>query len=323
MHKDRIEYIDALKGLLIILVVIGHTGINSGIQKWIYSFHMPLFLIISGFFYKEDKNIIVYKRVKRLLGPFLVYTVMAVGFPGLPWLIFKSQVIEWERVFYLKERIFFNTPIWFLIVLFFIEIKMNIIGRIFSNKQQVRKLVLLILIQILTIKYCPMLPFGIRIGLASCSTFYIGVLWRENIKYFSFSRKISNLILIFLLPITLFCGYKFGRIDVYTMQFSDNLFEYYLLIGLNFLVWIEICKRLVNIKILKLFGKNTIYILGLHYYILLFMGIGLKLLKIQEELIEKIGLYFIQALIVLILSYTIIKIKEIYICRIEEVKKSI
>ncbi|MGL5354984.1 MAG: acyltransferase family protein [Cetobacterium sp.] len=136
MYKDRIEYIDTLKGILIVLVVIGHTGINPSIQKWIYSFHMPLFFIISGFFYKFDSNIVSYKRVKRLLLPFLIYTLMAVIFPGLPLLILKSKELEWEKIFYLKERIFFNTPIWFLIVLFFIEIKLNIISKILSNKQQ-------------------------------------------------------------------------------------------------------------------------------------------------------------------------------------------
>lgn len=133
MQKNRVEYIDTLKGLLIILVIFGHTGINSNIQKWIYSFHMPLFLIISGFFYKEESYIINYRRVKGLILPFVLFTCLGVLFPAIPSLILKSKPIEWNKIFYLKERIFFNTPIWFLIVLFFIEMKINILNRIIKR----------------------------------------------------------------------------------------------------------------------------------------------------------------------------------------------
>lgn len=48
---ERIQFIDRLKGLAIILVVIGHLGlsqVNEGIVKFIYTFHMPLFMFLSG-----------------------------------------------------------------------------------------------------------------------------------------------------------------------------------------------------------------------------------------------------------------------------------
>ena len=46
----RDKNIDAAKGMAIVLVVMGHvcTGI-PGLVKWIYSFHMPLFFLISGY----------------------------------------------------------------------------------------------------------------------------------------------------------------------------------------------------------------------------------------------------------------------------------
>jgi fucose 4-O-acetylase-like acetyltransferase len=56
---SRIPYLDFLKGFLILLVVIGHTlqhGIyrgegfwNDSFLKWIYIFHMPLFMAVAGF----------------------------------------------------------------------------------------------------------------------------------------------------------------------------------------------------------------------------------------------------------------------------------
>ena len=52
----RDSSIDIAKGVGIILVVFGHdTLCPSIIRNVIFSFHMPLFFILSGYFYK-DKN---------------------------------------------------------------------------------------------------------------------------------------------------------------------------------------------------------------------------------------------------------------------------
>ena len=45
--KERLNYIDLMKGIGIFLVVSGHAG--SPFVDWIYSFHMGLFFWISGY----------------------------------------------------------------------------------------------------------------------------------------------------------------------------------------------------------------------------------------------------------------------------------
>ena len=52
--KQRLEYIDILRGFAIFLVVLGHVLEHAGLKNgflfhFIYSFHMPLFICISGF----------------------------------------------------------------------------------------------------------------------------------------------------------------------------------------------------------------------------------------------------------------------------------
>ena len=46
----RLDYMDAVKGIGILLVVMGHNlqGIPA-LTSWIYSFHMPLFFIVTGY----------------------------------------------------------------------------------------------------------------------------------------------------------------------------------------------------------------------------------------------------------------------------------
>ena len=47
--SERIAWIDAAKGIGILLVVLGHTfNIPVWLHNWIYSFHMPLFFLLAG-----------------------------------------------------------------------------------------------------------------------------------------------------------------------------------------------------------------------------------------------------------------------------------
>ncbi len=69
MVKQRLLYWDTLKGFLIILVVLGHCGtaVGNNLLSSIYIFHMPLFILISGYFSKRadlrnwggDKRLII------------------------------------------------------------------------------------------------------------------------------------------------------------------------------------------------------------------------------------------------------------------------
>lgn len=55
LQKERDTSIDIMKGILIILVIVGHmTDISNSLRGMIYSFHMPAFFILAGCFFKID-----------------------------------------------------------------------------------------------------------------------------------------------------------------------------------------------------------------------------------------------------------------------------
>lgn len=75
--KKRIEYLDIARGIAIILMVIGH--VVSGYKRAIiFSFHMPLFIIISGFFFKSGRNIKeeIVNIIKKLIIPYIVSIII-------------------------------------------------------------------------------------------------------------------------------------------------------------------------------------------------------------------------------------------------------
>lgn len=81
----RLEFIDYAKGLAILLVVIGHllqynlVGTSSkDLFDMIYSFHMPLFMFLSGYVaslsidkYMSHKGEFIQKKAASLLVPFM------------------------------------------------------------------------------------------------------------------------------------------------------------------------------------------------------------------------------------------------------------
>lgn len=51
---NRIVYFDIAKGIGILAVLVGHSQVSSALNDLIYSFHMPLFFIVSGYFISSN-----------------------------------------------------------------------------------------------------------------------------------------------------------------------------------------------------------------------------------------------------------------------------
>ncbi len=135
-----------LSGLTMIMVVAGHLGYDimavGGLFPY-YSFHVPLFLFISGYFYKdaEEEHPLAYvcKKCRRLILPYLA------------WNLFYGLVAQFlhTRGFTMGEEISFRTlfvtpflhgyqflyqyAAWFVPVLFFIEM-MNLLMRLIARR---------------------------------------------------------------------------------------------------------------------------------------------------------------------------------------------
>lgn len=137
-HRKRYIQIDYAKGLGILLVVLGHAiqeihrkGVNNDfivtVLDWIYSFHMPLFFVLSGlgfnFKYCRQQTINCFEEIKsfsrRLLIPYCVWSgIYLIGSCCLA-LYKKNSIIS-----VIKEKCYAflsmrgAAPLWFLAALF-------------------------------------------------------------------------------------------------------------------------------------------------------------------------------------------------------------
>ena len=133
--SNRTIWVDAIKGLAIILVVFGHTwrscdlaglfetapeGLFAAVDARIYAFHMPLFFMASGFFVlaslrRSSPADFVLSRLTRLIWPLILWTYIFIGSKLVAGSLANDPLT-------LEPRIFFPIPgqwqFWFLWALF-------------------------------------------------------------------------------------------------------------------------------------------------------------------------------------------------------------
>ena len=142
MKKKRIVWLDAVRGWAIILVILGHTDIskmNKEIFTWIYSFHIPLFFIISGmvFSIKEVKYTKFLKnKVITLLVPYIVFRIIEIMFgmiystmlgSSITYIDIRNRVVG---LFLQSRGTVYESGLWFLTCLFLMQNVMYYIEKI-------------------------------------------------------------------------------------------------------------------------------------------------------------------------------------------------
>lgn len=122
--KKREVLYDVIKGIGIILMVIGHTC-GQPLYSWIYSFHMPLFFIISGLFFQPKRYTIMEfltKRYRQLLLPLIIFTTFVI--------VIGSMLIPEQNMIGKIKHSVLPGALWFLLVLFVLQVFYFIIVKV-------------------------------------------------------------------------------------------------------------------------------------------------------------------------------------------------
>lgn len=282
MIKKRIDWIDVSKGIAIILMIIGHTAdLPRPIISFIYSFHIPLFIILSGMTYKipQNKGDIkenIRKYIKRLLLPYFVTILICI----CTMLLKNNSIYNFNLLIkeIVKQFLWGNGcsytflghnfkgvgPVWFLITLFFSKILFDYINLYLKNhynKIVVFSFLLLLGVEIGTLYW---LPQGFDLVFIFIFYLYIGY-WYQN----EFDKLKVNKTYIFItmfLLWTISLGFKFN------IEIAIRSYPYGILCIVQSLCGtyciIELCKLITNIdickKIFAYIGKLSLIILCIH-----------------------------------------------------------
>lgn len=262
--NKRLYYLDNARGLALLGVIIGHIFQYDNILiTWIYSFHIPLFFIISGslLYYKDtvNKNFLdlIISRIKSILLPYIIFCFVNIIFNLI--LTPSLETLKWTI---LQTTTFFGIgATWFLPALFISEIILILINKYINNK-----FVKFILIIILFV-----IPFIFK-----SSHIILTVLFRSLISLgyisigyyiFRYINKLdiswSKIICIFIASVGL--SKINGSVDLYSLNYNNPIL--YLICGvIGSILILFTLKKLsnFNIKYLTYLGLNSIVIMATH-----------------------------------------------------------
>lgn len=217
--------IDILKGIGIIAVVCGHAMGGIGLRE-ITIFHMPLFFILAGMFYKVKVGFIQ-SRAKRLLLPFLNYSLLffvLLWFTGL-----SDKALSKFSIYHIAA---FDGPTWFLIALFLISLIYYVLDCIF--KKPLLLLAVTFAIGLIFAFWDVNLPFYLRQALFSLPFFAFGRFLPPPISENTLITQDyrSNLALFLAIigsvATEYFCISTSYVFDIYELKFSEYPIMFYI-----------------------------------------------------------------------------------------------
>lgn len=117
IYKNRVYYWDNIKGILISLVVMGHFlldyldfGYARYIVSFIYFFHMPAFVFVSGFFSKIDETRSC-KSITKIITIYLIFNTTIMVLSSFLFNISYQFITPYYSFWYLIALVFWRLTI--------------------------------------------------------------------------------------------------------------------------------------------------------------------------------------------------------------------
>ncbi|MFC0299595.1 acyltransferase family protein [Virgibacillus soli] len=308
----RNAYFDNAKFILIYLVVFGHMlqpfvqdsqSLNT-LYTWIYTFHMPVFIFLAGFFAKGAGSLAyITKLAKKLLVPYIIFQVIYTGY----YLAIGKQ--NW-----LADSIFYpHWSLWFLVSLFCWHILL-----IFYKKLP-PSLSVVIAVQVgLIVGYFGQVghTFSLSRTFVFFPFFLLGYwITVEQVKVLKHVRvKIASLVFMAIMAVGIYyapdinsgwllASKSYGQLGLPEYGGIARFFVYVTsaLMGMSILAWIPQRELIITS-----YGSRTLYVYLLHGFFIQFFR-QYDLLSV-DGIIDLLGIGLLSCLLVFLLASKPIRI---------------
>ena len=261
--RKRIEYLDVAKFIGLALVCFCHIPLPEGnFHVWVYSFHMPLFFLISGVFFSPER-FSVGKSAMQLLVPFILFNILA-------WLI--SLVIGSLSAGFIKiPAVNYNGllhgsypigPSLFLLSLCIIRIFAGLVLKYLNNFWLVVLSLLVLLVLSLTAGEKSWTILSIGPSVLGLPFYLLGYYLKDIVtdeRHFSkWYVPISTLVLSILAIYN-------GLVGIHATQFGDNLLLYLMfgVLGSMAIISLSTCIRIPQ-PLLSVFMDGALFFICMH-----------------------------------------------------------
>lgn len=294
-NKTRIKSIDIAKAIGIFLIVLGHTLKFGELRKFIYAFHVPLFFFLSGLcFSKKSNSIFIKKKLLTIYLPYLIFALISISiYSILGKYIGQTDLNLFDN---LKGMVYanpnldnmqWNQPLWFLPCLMIQLILINFFENIITkrkNKKNIRIFIIMLcsVLGYILAFYKIYLPLQLEAALCMIIFTYIGIFIKGN-KDKILKNKIINKIknnklatlILFIISIIISIILVKNNITISVMQDKYGNYLIYFIAATFLIADTMIISKFIDglvkkQKLLSYIGQNTLFILLLHKFPILF-----------------------------------------------------
>lgn len=275
--QNRIEWIDAAKGMGIFLVVLGHALQPGGLAPTvIWSFHMPLFFFLSGLTAKpwtHESAPAIGRGFKSLVVPYLFFSLISI----ILWSALKAPVSASETwssqllqmtygVAGREGGMRYNVPLWFFTCLFSVRLIFSLLTA------NIKSQLILIICSLASAMFAHIYIFprfdsalwNLDIALVALVFFVAGYTeqrhravekWRTQVVWW-----VISLTALFIFTVSVVAN---GRVDMNLREFGMPIWFYLGAFSGIFLL-IAVANRCAHFAYLKTLGHASIIIFPVH-----------------------------------------------------------
>lgn len=284
--SNYIEWIDVAKGIGMILVIAGHT-FCLGLSSPLYTFHLPLFFLLSGLVFNENKyqdtQLLLKTKARQIMQPWLVMALISffVCLCIPEWRLNLSLNAMLKELYTTNTNNIQNSSLWYLVCLYMMFVLYAALRSILCKKWGGKYFFIVIAIALLFIKdpiqwlsenYLSLpddrLPFKMDTAMIALIFFMVGLRYKNLILFLS-SKRYSWMVLAILFIMVYAAGklngwtnlnsYDFGTIPI--LFYPISFFGIYVVICASVKLTNKAeCKWLKSI--LLFYGKNSLVIFG-------------------------------------------------------------
>lgn len=284
-----------LSALAMVLVVSGHAGYDAFTLQWLFpydSFHMPLFIFISGYFSKseqacmENAGAYLKKKTMRLLVPFLAWNLFYGIFGHLLFLFTK---VEWGTRSFVEGFIVrplapgncfftFNDPSWFLLTLFEVGL-LNYFLHILLKRCRVGQTGIFMIYLLLACAAVTLARNGLRTPVEIVITrmlymlfwYGCGSYYKQKLEYYDTLSNCTYFLTVICLQLILVALFHENGIiaGVWNSEFTNNAFWTILAAANGIAFWLRISKilepALKESRLIRYLADRTFSIMMHHF----------------------------------------------------------
>ena len=279
-QKQRLPYIDFMKGVCIMLIVLQHidvvgdffVSIHIKLNPTLQSFRIPMYYFLSGIFFKTYDGFgdFLRRKVNNMIVPLLFFEMLCLLIAWLVALYKQSHGIDstmgfsWAYLFdpLISRSWHYTMPMWFLLSLFEVNVLFYLIHKYLASVLwRVAAVLLLAAVGFALARYRCQLPLQFDTALVALPYFCLGWFVKQKGVLAPSSHDRWGLLIF---PLVMVFVFFFSQGFGIHQQELPNWLKLYCIPFMAILSMFWACKNLPRVPVVTYFGRYSLVILCTH-----------------------------------------------------------